>query len=67
MAQRVVVQLGCDMDNKSGADVETVTFGFQGTNYELELCAKHRKSLDSRAERPGGVGTQSQCGKALAG
>ena len=47
MAQRVVVQLGCDMDNKSGADVETVTFGFQGTNYELELCAKHRKNLDA--------------------
>jgi len=47
MAQRVVVQLDCDMDNKSGADVETVTFGFQGTNYELELCAKHRKNLET--------------------
>lgn len=45
MAQRVVVQLECDMDNKSGADVETVSFGFQGTNYELELCAKHRQNL----------------------
>src|ERR1700722_13332110 len=47
MAQRVIVQLDCDMDNKSGADVETVTFGFQGTNYELELCAKHRKNFDA--------------------
>lgn len=47
MAQRVVVQLDCDMDNKSGADVETVAFGYQGTNYELELCAKHRKNLDA--------------------
>lgn len=45
MAQRVIVQLDCDMDNKSGADVETVAFSFQGTNYELELCAKHRKNL----------------------
>jgi hypothetical protein len=45
MAQRVIVQLDCDMDNKSGADVETVAFGFQGMNYELELCAKHRKNL----------------------
>jgi hypothetical protein len=45
MAQRVVVQLDCDMDNKSGADVETVVFGFEGTSYELELCGKHRKKL----------------------
>jgi Lsr2 len=47
MAQRVIVQLDCDIDNESGADVETVTFGFQGTNYELELCAKHRKNFDA--------------------
>lgn len=47
MAQRVVVQLDCDMDNKSGADVQTVTFGFQGANYELELCAKHRKNFEA--------------------
>jgi hypothetical protein len=45
MAQRMVVQLDCDIDNKSGADVETVIFGYDGTSYELELCAKHRKKL----------------------
>ncbi len=45
MAQRVVVQLDCDVDGKSGADVETVSFGYEGTSYELELCAKHRQKL----------------------
>lgn len=54
MAQRVVVQLDCDMDNKSGADVETVAFGYEGTSYELELCSKHRKTLeDALAELAG--------------
>lgn len=47
MAQRVVVQLDCDVDGKSGSDVETVSFGYEGTSYELELCGKHRKSLDA--------------------
>lgn len=46
MAQRVVLQLDCDMDSKSGADVETRVFGYQGSSYELELCGKHRKALD---------------------
>ena len=45
MAQRVVVQLDCDVDGKSGADVETVSFGYEGTSYQLELCGKHRKKL----------------------
>jgi hypothetical protein len=45
MAQRVVVQLDCDMDRKSGKDVETVSFGYQGDTYELELCSKHQKLL----------------------
>jgi hypothetical protein len=46
MAQRVVIELACDVDEQSSADVKTVSFGYQGENYELELCAQHQKPLD---------------------
>src|SRR5580698_9419842 len=47
MAQHIVVQLGCDLENGKGVkDVETVTFCYQGDNYEIELCGKHHKPLD---------------------
>src|ERR1700722_680305 len=47
MAQKTAMQLGCDLDQgKTGADVETITFGFGGQTYELELCSRHRKPLE---------------------
>jgi len=47
MAQRVVVHLGCDLeDGKASETVQTVSFGFQGNRYELELCSRHRATLD---------------------
>jgi Lsr2 len=46
MAQRQLVQLGCDLENgKVTSSVQTVTFGYGGGTYELELCARHRKPL----------------------
>lgn len=46
MAQRQLVQLGCDLDDgKVTSSVQTVTFGYGGGLYELELCGKHRKPL----------------------
>jgi Lsr2 len=46
MAQRQLVQLGCDLeDGKVTSSVQTVTFGYGGGTYELELCSKHRKPL----------------------
>lgn len=46
MAQRQLVQLGCDLENgKITSSVQTVTFGYGGGVYELELCTKHRKPL----------------------
>src|SRR3954463_13927034 len=45
MAQRVQIILLCDMhDGESAAD-ETVTFGLDGSAYEIDLCTKHAKDL----------------------
>jgi hypothetical protein len=53
MAQRVVVRL---TDDLSGAEIpagrgETVTFGLDGTAYEIDLTAKNASNL-RRAFRP---------------
>jgi hypothetical protein len=46
MAQRQLIQLGCDLeDGKVTSSVQTVVFGYGGGLYELELCSKHRKPL----------------------
>jgi hypothetical protein len=43
MAQRVTVALEDDLDG--GAADETVRFGFDGTDYEIDLSGKHAGSL----------------------
>ena len=44
MAQRVQVLLTCDIDDRDD-DIETVTFGYDGDSYSLELCDTHRDEL----------------------
>jgi hypothetical protein len=44
MAQRVQILLTCDLDENTD-EVETVTFGFDGHSYALELCADHRQEF----------------------
>lgn len=43
MAQRTVVTVTCDLDEKQGA--ETVLFGHDGAAYEVDLCDDHAKAL----------------------
>lgn len=43
MAQRVVVSLSDDIDG--GEAAETVSFGLDGRNYEIDLSTDHAKQL----------------------
>jgi hypothetical protein len=45
MAQRVTVQLVCDLHDNDTAGEETVTFGLDGASYEIDLCATHARTL----------------------
>ena len=47
MAQRVSVTYACDYDDKEIPEGEqrSVTFGIDGQDYEIDLCAKHSERL----------------------
>jgi hypothetical protein len=49
VARKVEVRLTDDLDNTS-AD-ETVTFGLDGINYEIDLSAKHAKELRNAVDK----------------
>lgn len=44
MVQRIRVELFDDLEDTTGDDVETVTFGLHGVHYEMEL---HKKNADA--------------------
>jgi Lsr2 len=46
MAQKIAVHIECDVPEGHKGDVETVSFGYDGDTYELELCSKHRVPLE---------------------
>ena len=46
MAQRTVTILSDDLDGKEGRDIATVTFGFEGSTYEIDLSKKNRAALE---------------------
>ena len=46
MAQRTVTILSDDLDGKEGRDIATVTFGFDGATYEIDLSKKNRTALE---------------------
>ncbi len=46
MAQKLQVLLTCDLDEGDVEAVETVTFGYDGTNYAFELCAEHLEEFN---------------------
>jgi hypothetical protein len=46
VAQRVQVLLICDLDDNDEG-VKTVTFGFDGDDFAIELCEAHRHQLAS--------------------
>ena len=45
MAQKMQVLLTCDLDDGDKLATETIRFGVEGSNYEIDLCAKHAKQL----------------------
>ena len=55
MAQRVQVILVCDMHGDETPGTETVTFGVDGSSYEVDLCAQHAGELRESFARYVGV------------
>jgi hypothetical protein len=45
MAQRIVTIMTDDLDGKEDESVQTVTFGLNGTSYEIDLSKKNREAL----------------------
>ena len=46
MAQKTVVTVVCDLPHDGEIEgTETVSFAFDGTGYEIDVCAKHAKDL----------------------
>ncbi len=63
MAQRVQVVMTCDLHEDESEGVETVKFGLDGYDYEIDVCAEHGEQvreqlqeLISFARRAGGRG-----------
>ena len=46
MAQRTVTILSDDLDGKEGSDIQTLTFGFDGATYEIDLSKKNRDAME---------------------
>jgi hypothetical protein len=45
MAQKVQVLLVCDVCVNENEGTETVTFGLDGSSYEIDVCATHASQL----------------------
>ena len=45
MAQRVQVILVCDLHDGEVEGTETITFGLDGSSYEIDVCDAHAKEL----------------------
>ena len=46
MAQKTVVTVVCDLPHDGEVEAtETVSFAFDGTGYEIDVCAMHAKDL----------------------
>jgi hypothetical protein len=65
MAQRVQVILVCDLHEGEVEGAETVTFGLDGSSYEIDVCEAHGKELrDSFAPY---VGAARRAGRTASG
>ena len=45
MAQRVQVLLVCDLHEGDVEGTETITFGLDGSTYEIDVCEQHGREL----------------------
>jgi hypothetical protein len=55
MAQRVQVILVCDLHDDETPGTETVTFGVDGSGYEIDVCERHAAELRDSFARYVGV------------
>ena len=66
MAQKVQVMVVCDVHDDEVEGAETVSFGLDGTNYEVDVCEEHAAALRDAfapfvgAARRAGRGEQGQ-------
>jgi hypothetical protein len=78
MAQRVQVILVCDLHEGEVEGTETITFGLDGSSYEIDVCEAHGRELRDayapfvgaarRAGRTAGGGQRrSRAGRSAAG
>ncbi|MDQ1695205.1 MAG: hypothetical protein QOJ03_558 [Frankiaceae bacterium] len=73
MAQRVQVILVCDVHDNETPGTETITFGLDGSSYEIDVCEQHGRELRdgfaryigaaSRATGRGGASRSSAGGR----
>ncbi len=62
MAQKFQVVLTCDLDEDEVPAAQTVSFGYDGHNYDFELCEQHLEEVNEvlqawiGAARPAGGG-----------
>lgn len=64
MAQKVQVMVTCDLHEDDSEGVETLKFGFDGYDYEIDLCAEHTEEVHDQLQElilharraPGGRG-----------
>lgn len=64
MAQKIQVLLVCDLHEEEVAGVETVTFGLDGSAYEIDVCQQH--ATDLREAFAGYVGAARRAGRVTA-
>jgi hypothetical protein len=60
MAQRVQILLVCDLHDDDTAGTETVTFGLDGSKYEIDLCDQHAGQLRDALAAYVAAGRRSQ-------
>ena len=65
MAQKVQVLLVCDLHDDEVEGTETVSFGLDGSSYEIDVCDAHAAEL--RDAFAGYVGAARRAGRAPAG
>ncbi len=65
MAQKVQVMLVCDLHDDETEGTETVTFGLDGSSYEIDLCEEHAGEL--RDDLASYVGAARRAGRSGGG
>jgi hypothetical protein len=67
MAQIYQVLLVCDVHDDETPGTETITFGLDGTNYEIDTCATHATELREAFSRYVAAGRRASRGSGGSG